>query len=174
MKKVIVTLIFAVSIFAEAHAQFNFIGQNGSNVSVNGDNYQVGGMINGNRVQVSNTGFSISGSGGSLSVGNTNNLYGANPGGIYGLIIMASRIISMLVPVTIALGVLTFFWFLVTYIWLAVDKPDEQRKSLKGMGYSILAIFVMVSLWGIIYFIGSILGIGQGGAIADFKLPGVK
>jgi hypothetical protein len=31
------------------------------------------------------------------------------------------------------------------------------------MGYSILAIFVMVSIWGIIGFIGNTLGVGAGG-----------
>jgi hypothetical protein len=40
------------------------------------------------------------------------------------------------------------------------------------MGWSIFAIFVMVSIWGIIGFIGGVTGIEQGGSIHGFKLPG--
>jgi hypothetical protein len=37
-----------------------------------------------------------------------------------------------------------------------------------------MAIFVMVSVWGIIAFVGGILGIDQGGSIHGFKLPGER
>lgn len=92
-----------------------------------------------------------------------------NGSAIRNLIVLASDIAASLVPITITIAVLVFFWFLISFI-LKGDKPDDQQKALKAMGYSILAIFVMVSIWGIISFFGHAVGIGQGGNI---PIPGV-
>lgn len=175
MKKAILTLLLASVFVGQTYAQFNYVGPNG-NLQVNSNGqYQVGGMVNGNYVQTnSNGGFSISGPGGSLSIGNTNGFNGSNASGLLGLIMLASRITGMLVPITIALAVLAFFWFLVNFIWKGAEDPKVHSDGLKGMGYSLLAIFVMVSIWGIIAFIGNTVGIGQGGSLPDFKLPGFK
>ena len=70
----------------------------------------------------------------------------------------------------IGLAVISFFWFLIQFIWKGSKDPAEQQKSLKGMGYSILALFVMVSIWGIIALAASILGVNVGGNIS---IPGI-
>lgn len=85
---------------------------------------------------------------------------------------LAQTIVSRLVPFLIGVAVLAFFWFLITFIVKGQDDPKKQQESLAGMGYSILALFVMVSVWGIIGFFGSIFGISQGGSMPGFKLPG--
>lgn len=90
---------------------------------------------------------------------------------IVGLIKSASNIVGMLVPFAVSLAVLAFFWFLINFIWLAKDKPEEQQKNMKGMGFSILAIFVMVSIWGIIGVLGNISGVGQGGSAPIPTVP---
>ena len=90
------------------------------------------------------------------------------------LILQFSTITGMLVPVLIALAVLAFFWFLVTFIWKGAEDPKKHADAMKGMGASLVAIFVMVSVWGIIAFMGTVLGIGQGGAINEIELPGVR
>jgi hypothetical protein len=99
---------------------------------------------------------------------------GTSMAGISGLINMVQGIMSRLVPIMIGLAVLAFFWFIVQFIWKGKDNPDEQIKARAGMGYSILAIFVMVSIWGIISFMGNTLGIGQGGQMPGFKVPGER
>jgi hypothetical protein len=86
------------------------------------------------------------------------------------LLALAQTIVSRLVPFAIGVAVLALFYFLITFIWKGKDNAEEQQKSLKGMGYSVLAIFVMVSIWGIVGLVGSISGIGQGGSI---PVPGV-
>ncbi len=88
------------------------------------------------------------------------------------LLALAQTIVTRSIPLLVGVAVLSFFWFLITFIIKGKDSPDEQQKSLRGMGLSILALFVMVSIWGIIGFFGSIFGIGQGGTMAPFKLPG--
>lgn len=98
--------------------------------------------------------------------------FGTATTGITGLIGMVQDILSRLVPILIGLAVLAFFWFLVLFVWNASDNPTEQIQSRKGMAYSLLAIFVMVSIWGIVGLIASIIGIDSGAKMPSFKLPG--
>lgn len=83
---------------------------------------------------------------------------------------LAQEILSRLVPFAVTLAVLAFFWYLIQFIWKGGQDPETKSSSLKGMGYSILALFVMVSIWGIIGLLGSIVGVNQGGNI---PIPGV-
>lgn len=83
---------------------------------------------------------------------------------------LAQDIMSRLVPFAVTLAVLAFFWYLIKFIWKGGQDAGEKSASLKGMGYSILALFVMVSIWGIIGLLGSIVGVNQGGNI---PIPGV-
>ena len=92
--------------------------------------------------------------------------------GILGIIALAQRIVSRLVPLLIGVAVLAFFWFLIEFIWKGKDSPEEQQKGKAGMFWSMVALFVMVSVWGIVTFIGTTLGITQGGGIHGFVLPG--
>jgi hypothetical protein len=89
-------------------------------------------------------------------------------------IALAQTIASRLIPFLVSLAVLAFFWFLVMFIWKGRDSSDAQAKGRLGMFYSLVAIFVMVSMWGIIVFIGNMLGINQGGSMSGFKLPGER
>ncbi len=81
---------------------------------------------------------------------------------------------TRLVPFLIGLAVLAFFWFLIEFIWKGRDDKDAQTKARSGMGWSILALFIMVSIWGIILFLGGVTGIKQGGNMTGFNLPGQK
>lgn len=109
---------------------------------------------------------------GSIGGGQPVVISGGGTNALFKLLALAQTIVSRLVPFLIGVAVLAFFWFLIIFIWKGQDSPEEQKKSLAGMGYSILAIFVMVSIWGIIGFFGSIFGISQGGSMPGFKLPG--
>ena len=82
----------------------------------------------------------------------------------------AQEILTRLVPFAVTAAVLAFFWFLITFIWKGGEDGEARKKSLSGMGWSIVALFVMVSIWGIIGLLGSILGVNQGGTI---PIPGV-
>ncbi len=94
----------------------------------------------------------------------------ANGQGLLGILQLAQTIVTRLVPFAIGLAVLAFFWYLITFIWKGRDDAKAKDMSLKGMGYAILALFVMVSIWGLVGFLGNILGIGQGGGA---PVPGV-
>ena len=60
-----------------------------------------------------------------------------------------SDLINLAIPVVIALAVLYFFWGLAQYVLYSGDegKKEEGRNI---MIYGIIALFVMVSVWGLI------------------------
>ena len=59
--------------------------------------------------------------------------------------------------VAVGLAFLFFFWNLATFI---LSSDNDSKESAKGkMGWSIIAIFVIVAIWGIVTFIGNIIGI---------------
>lgn len=122
--------------------------------------FQIGGTIGGVPVSF--------GSGG-IAVGN--GFGGANTG-LLGLLALAQLIVKRAVPFLIGVAALAFFWFLIQFIWKGNESGEVQKKSLSGMAYSVLALFVMVSIWGIIGFMGSVVGINQGGTIPNTCLPG--
>ncbi|MEK7535831.1 MAG: hypothetical protein AAB590_02345 [Patescibacteria group bacterium] len=69
--------------------------------------------------------------------------------------------IDNLVPVLIGLALIFFIWNLIGLIRSGDESSREEAK--KGMWSGILAMFVIISIWGIIYFIGKSLGIDPGG-----------
>lgn len=107
--------------------------------------------------------------GGTVNLGNTASQGQINGGPLLSLLALAQTLVTRLVPFAVGVAVLVFFWFLIKFI-VNADKADEKSKSLAGMGYSILALFLMVSIWGVIGLLGSMFGIGQGGNV---PIPGV-
>jgi membrane protease YdiL (CAAX protease family) len=94
-----------------------------------------------------------------------------NLGPILSLLAGAQVLVTRLVPFLIGLAVVVFFWYLIQFIVKGGQDATAKDVSLKGMGYSILAIFVMVSIWGIIGFMASLTGIGQGGTAPTPGVP---
>ncbi len=88
------------------------------------------------------------------------------------LIALLQKILGVLTPLIIGIALLGFFWFLIIFIWKSVDNPEERKKAISGMTWSIIALFCMVAVWGIIQFAAHFLGIGLGGQPGEFKLPG--
>lgn len=88
------------------------------------------------------------------------------------LLALVRSVADRLIPILVAFAVLAFFWFLIRFIWKGSEDPGERDKMKGGMLWAILAIFVMVSVWGLIGFLGSVTGIRTGGTMHGFKLPG--
>ena len=60
-----------------------------------------------------------------------------------------SKIINGLIPIVLAIAVLVFFWGLAMYMFSTGD-TGKRTEGINIMFMGILAIFVMVSIWGII------------------------
>lgn len=73
---------------------------------------------------------------------------------------------DILIPLVFSLALLLFFWGVVKYIWSEGQGKDEGKKF---MIWGVVALFVMSSIWGIIYFIGEELMPGQG--YDNMKIP---
>lgn len=60
-----------------------------------------------------------------------------------------TQIVNNLIPLLIGIAILFFIWGLVKYV-LQADN-DEARKSARSyMIFSVIAFFVMISIWGLV------------------------
>ncbi|MBX4192080.1 hypothetical protein KW798_01190 [Candidatus Parcubacteria bacterium] len=69
-------------------------------------------------------------------------------------------IVNILIPLMIALALVAFFWGLVKYIWSS-GEGHEQGKNVMIAG--LVALFLMVSVFGIIRLVGDTFGVNGGG-----------
>lgn len=63
-------------------------------------------------------------------------------------------VVGLLIPIAIGVALLVFFWGLINYIW-----HPEKKANKKVMWAGLISLFIMVSIWGIIAFVQSALGI---------------
>lgn len=75
-------------------------------------------------------------------------------------------IIDNLVGILMTLAVIAFFWGLVKYIWNAGNE-DARNDGKHMMIWGVVALFVMVSIWGLVGFIGDAFGVDQSGQVID-------
>ena len=80
------------------------------------------------------------------------------------------RLIDIALPIVVAIALLAFFWGLVKFIF-AGEEGKKEGQTL--MIWGLVALFVMISVWGLVRFIGNALGIGQGDTISVPKVPGL-
>ena len=62
---------------------------------------------------------------------------------------LARDLLNTTVPVLVGLGIVVFLFGVVKYIQ-AGDKPESRDEGRQFMLYGIIAIFVMVSVWGLV------------------------
>lgn len=93
----------------------------------------------------------------------------AQLGNVENIVESIGNIIDLATPIVVGLALLAFFWGLVKYIFNAGNE-DARKEGKQIMIWGIVALFVMVSIWGIVNFIGSALDIEQGG---DIDVPTV-
>ncbi len=70
-------------------------------------------------------------------------------------------IANWFIPFATTLAVIYFIWEVGKYVVAADDKAKGEAR--KGMINGAIALFVVVSIWGIIRFIGTTVGVQQGG-----------
>jgi len=68
------------------------------------------------------------------------------------------EIIDMVIPIMVSIALLGFFYGLVRYIF---GKEDDKAQAKKTMIWGVVALFVMVTVWGLVAFIGDSVGIAQ-------------
>lgn len=78
--------------------------------------------------------------------------------------------IDSLVPIFITLALAYFIWGIAQFI-LHSDGEEARSEGKNKMLWGVIALFVIVSVWGLVGFIGSTLGVGQGGHPIVPQLP---
>jgi len=69
-------------------------------------------------------------------------------------------LLDLVIPIVFALALIFFFWGLAQFIRSVSDKTIQEGKN--KMIWGIIALFVMISIWGIIGYIGDSVGIDTG------------
>jgi hypothetical protein len=72
-----------------------------------------------------------------------------------------SNIVGRLIPIVAGIALLVFFWGLVKFI-ASAGSEDGRKEGKQVMIWGIIALFVLMAIWGIVAFIGFSLGIRQG------------
>ena len=80
-------------------------------------------------------------------------------GNIIALLGLIEQVVGRLIPIVVALALIWFIWGLIQFLIAADSEGRDDGKS--KMWWGIIALFVIVSIWGIVAFIGHILGINQ-------------
>jgi hypothetical protein len=91
--------------------------------------------------------------------------------GLDDVLATVSNLIGLVVPILIALAVVFFFYGLATYILKA---GEEKSKGLNIMIWGIIAIFVMVSVWGLVRLVQGTFGIDENQRAIVPQVPGIE
>ena len=70
-------------------------------------------------------------------------------------LVFASQFLNGMIGLFITLAIVVFFWGLIKYLWSM--GTEDAHEGLKIMFWGVIAIFVMVSIWGIIRLLQSTL-----------------
>jgi len=73
-------------------------------------------------------------------------------------------LIEQLIPIVISLGLLFFIWGLAQFI-IASGNEDAKEVGKRRMVWGILALFAIVSVWGIVNLLAEMAGVEVGGSI---------
>ena len=82
------------------------------------------------------------------------------------------EIIGKIIPIVFALAIIYFFWGIVQFIRGAGD-PKKASEGKSIMIYGVIAIAVMVSLYGIVTWLQDTLGINTTATIILPTVPGL-
>lgn len=88
---------------------------------------------------------------------------------LFGIINIVAGLINAATPVIVALALLYFFWGLATYILNAGDE-EGKKKGRSIMIWGLLALFIMVSVWGIINVVRDTFQLDD----TNIQVPGVQ
>jgi hypothetical protein len=85
-------------------------------------------------------------------------------------VVSIGALVEQLIPIAIAIGLLFFIWGLVQFI-AASGNEDAKETGKRRMVWGILALFVIVSVWGLVDLLADIAGIETGGTIETPSIP---
>ena len=86
-----------------------------------------------------------------------------------GILNIVGGIFRLVIPFIITLALIYFLWGVATYIMNSGD--EEARKTSRAvMIHGIIALFVIISVWGLVAILNSTFGINAGGGAAGVPI----
>ena len=82
-------------------------------------------------------------------------------------------LVGIALPLVVGLALLGFFWGLMRFIFAAGDE-EKRKEGRQIMIYGVIALFVMVAVWGLVGFIAGAFGITTGGSATVPTVTGVN
>ena len=79
-------------------------------------------------------------------------------------------LVKSLWPLLLASAVILFIIGVIKYI-AGADDSTKRTEGRNFMVYGLIALFVMVSVWGLVYLLGNLVGVGQGTAPSGVFVP---
>lgn len=70
------------------------------------------------------------------------------PQDVNDLLYIFIEVLDFMVPLLIGLAVLLFLWGLLRYY--STDNQNTKKEAINIIGYGVISIFVMVSIWGLV------------------------
>lgn len=86
------------------------------------------------------------------------------PGGndAFNILEVVSNIFGVVIPILVTFAVI---WVIVGVIkYATADGEEDQSKARSMIIHAIIALFVIVSIWGLVAILNQTFGVGQGGA----------
>ncbi len=81
---------------------------------------------------------------------------------------LANNLLTAVMGLFVTLAIVIFFWGLIKYL---MNAGEEKAAGLQLMFYGVIAIFVMVSIWGIIRVLQNTFQVGGGAAMVPDSVP---
>ena len=79
-------------------------------------------------------------------------------GGLFSVFKTITNVINTAIPLVLALAVLYFFWGLAQYVLNSANE-DKKEEGRNIMIWGIIALFVMVSVWGLVRMLQTTFGL---------------
>ena len=98
--------------------------------------------------------------------------FAADFSAIVDLVGQIGTVVAKIIPIMFALAIIYFFWGLIKFIRSAGDaKARDEGKSI--MIYGVIAIAVMVSIYGLVAWLQNTLGVGTETTLPLPTVPGL-
>jgi hypothetical protein len=119
---------------------------------------------------------SVSGTNDGNSTFNRNNMCPAvlslPPKNFKELVCLGLVYINSLIVLVASLALMVFLYGLIKYVIVRGGDDKEREKARSYMIYGIIALFVMVSVWGLVAIFNRTLNFGQGGTLRKIEFKG--
>ncbi|MDB5188024.1 MAG: hypothetical protein JWO50_544 [Candidatus Kaiserbacteria bacterium] len=102
------------------------------------------------------------------------NVTAANPQqGLFGLVGFFNSLLNAIIVLLITAAVVAIFYWGVRLLMASGD-AESRKAALEGMMYGVIALAVMVSIWGLVKFLQSTLGISNSTAAQAPSVLNIK